>query len=102
MDTSFKSTTLPFCPREYIQRVNYQVFVWIHSMKVDVKNGEEIEYDLRRETWSSLNSSLAFWVNRMLRGCTDQDMGNDDGDDYEGVDITSMVDEVFDDETDED
>ena len=38
----------------------------------------------------------------MLRGCTDQDMGNDDGDDYEGVDITSMVDEVFDDETDED
>ena len=32
----------------------------------------------------------------------DQDRGNDGGGDYEGVEITNMVDEVFEDETDED
>ena len=50
------TTTLPFGPRDYIQRLNYQVFVWIHSHenkqylpgreKSGWKiNGEEIKYD---------------------------------------------------------
>ena len=52
----FKTTTLPFCPRDYIQRVSYQVFVWIHSHEnkqglPDLNKsgwkiyGEEFEYD---------------------------------------------------------
>ena len=32
----------------------------------------------------------------------DQDSDNDDGDDNEGVEMTNMVDEVFEDESDED
>ena len=56
VDMIFRTTILPFCPRDYIQRVSYQVFVWIHSCenKQDLPDldksgwkiyGEEIEYD---------------------------------------------------------
>ena len=65
-------------------------------------NEEEIEYD-----WVNGNLIIPEQLINMLceqnvEGDADQDRDNDVGDEDEGVEMTNMVDEVFEDESDED
>lgn len=106
---------LPPCcsaPDMHIRRVNYQVFVWIHSHEnkpgppdLDKSgwkiNGEEIEYDWVKGNLIVPEQVINILCEQNFEGDADQDRDDDDDDD-QGVDITNMVDKVFADESDED
>ena len=107
------ATILPFCPRDSIERVNYQVFVWIHSHEnkqglpdLDKSgrkiNGEEIEYDWLKGDLIVPEQFINILCEQNVEGDADQDRDDDDGGDDDGVEMTNMLDEVFEDESDKD
>lgn len=95
----------------HIRRVNYQVFVWIHAhenrpglpdldksgWKID---GEEIEYDWVKGNLIVPEQLIDILCEQNVDRDTDQDRDDDDHD--EGFEMTNMVDEVFEDESDDD
>ena len=93
--------------------MNYQVFVWIHSHEnkpglpdLDKSgwkiNGEEIEYDCVKGNLIVPEQLIDILCEQNVEGDADQDRDDDDdNDDDEGVEVTNMVDEVFEDESDE-
>ena len=101
---------------KYIRTVNYQACVWIHSYgnqqglwdsdksgrKINV---EEIEYDWVKGNLNVPEQLINILCEQNVDGDADQDTDDDgvDEDDDEGVvDMTNMVDKVFEDESDED
>ena len=95
----------------YIRRVNYQVFVCIHSNEnkqglPDLDkggreiHGEEIEHGLVKGNLIIHEQLIDIFCERTVEGDADQYRDADDGDD-EGFEMTNMVDEVFEDESDE-
>ena len=88
----------------HVRRGNYQVFVWIHSHEnnPDLLNldksgwkidGEEIEYDWVKYTLIVPAHLTDILCDQNNDGETD----DDDDDNDEGVELTDMVDEVFED-----
>ena len=66
-------------------------------------NGEEIEYDWVKGNLIVPELLTDILCEQNVKGDADQDRDNNDGDDDdEGVEMTNMVDEVFEDESDED
>ena len=64
------------------------------------KNGEEIEYDWVKGNLILPEQLIDILCEQNVEGDADQD--RDDDDDDQGVEMTNMVDEVFEDESDED
>ena len=94
----------------HVGRVSYQVFVWIHSHEnnPDLPNldksgwkidGDEIEQDWVKDNLIVPAHLIDILYDQNNAGEADQDLDDDDND--EGVDLTNMVDEVFEDEYDE-
>ena len=104
MDMSFLSPCCSVLKITY--RVNYQVFVWIHSHEnrqylpdLDKSgwqiNGEEIEYDWVKGNLIVPEQLIDILCEQNVMGDADQDRDKDDGVGHEGVEMTNMVDEVF-------
>ena len=60
-------------------------------------NGEEIEYDLEKGNLIGPEQLIDFLCEQNVEVDADLDRDNDDGDDVEGIEMTTIVDDVFED-----
>ena len=106
------TTTLSLCPLDYIERKTIKSLSgYTHMEKARPfrsgqkwmeKNGEEIEYNCVKGNLIISEQLVNILCEQNVEVNADQDRDNGDGDDDEGVEMTDMVDNVFEDESDED
>ena len=95
----------------HIRRVNYQVFIWVHAHEnypdlSDIEesgwklSGGQIEYDWVKGNLIVPEHLIDILCNQNVTEDNNQEEDNSAVD--EGVGLTNMVDEVFENETDDD
>ena len=60
-------------------------------------NGEEIEYDLEKKNLIVPEQLIDILCEQNVEVDADLDRDNDDGDDVDGIEMTNIVDDVFED-----